>query len=78
MAVARDLGLAIPGDLAVVGYNDTDLAAMLPVPLSSVAIPVDEMGRVAVELLLERIRGLPARSVVLEPRLVARASSAGA
>lgn len=78
MAVARDLGLVIPEDLAVVGYNDTELAALLPVPLSSVAVPVDEMGRVAVEVLLERIQGLPARSVVMEPQLVARASSAGA
>jgi len=75
MAVARDLGMAIPRDLAVVGYNDTELASMLPVPLSSVAVPVHEMGEVAVQLLLERIAGKPARSVVMSPRLVARASS---
>ena len=40
MSVARDLGLDIPRDLALIGYNDTDLAALLPVPLSSVAVPL--------------------------------------
>ena len=77
VAVARDLGLSIPRDLAIVGYNDTELAAMLPVPLSSVAVPVQEMGVVAVQLLLERMAGKPPRSVVMSPRLVARASSGG-
>jgi LacI family transcriptional regulator len=76
MAVARDLGLTIPDDLAVVGYNDTEIARLLPVPLSSVAVPVDDMGQNAVRILVERMRGLPPRSVVLEPQLVVRASSA--
>ena len=42
-------------DLAIVGYNDTDLAPMLPVPLSSVAVPLAEMGRLAVDVLVERL-----------------------
>lgn len=75
MAVARDLGLEIPRDLALVGYNDTDLAALLPVPLSSVSVSVEEMGEIAVDLLIEQLRGLPARSVLITPRLVVRASS---
>jgi LacI family transcriptional regulator len=76
MAVARDLGLTIPRDLAVVGYNDTDLAGLLPVPLSSISVPIDEMGRRAVELLLDRIAGKSVASLVMTPRLTARASSA--
>jgi LacI family transcriptional regulator len=78
IAIARDLGMAIPRDLAIVGYNDTDLAALLPVSLSSVSVPVREMGETAVELLHERLAGQTPRSVIMPPRLVARASSTNA
>jgi len=77
LAAARDLGLRVPWDLAVVGFNDNELSQMLAVPLSSVAIPLQTMGRLAVDLLIEQIQGGPPRSEVLQPRLVARASSAG-
>ena len=75
LAASRDLGLRVPEDLAVVGFNDNELSQMLAVPLSSVAIPLETMGRLAVDLLIEQIQGRPARSKVLQPRLVARASS---
>jgi len=75
IAAARDLGLRVGDDLAVVGYNDNDLSQMLSVPLSSVAIPVEEMGRLAVDLLLEQIQGGAKQSVLLQPKLVVRASS---
>src|SRR5690606_8001679 len=39
LGVARDLGLCVPGDLAVVGYNDIPIVAQLPVPLSTVRSP---------------------------------------
>jgi LacI family transcriptional regulator len=75
LAAARDLGLRVPEDLAVVGFNDNDLSQMLAVPLSSVSIPLEKMGRLAVDLLIEQIKDGPPRSEVLEPRLVVRASS---
>lgn len=77
MAVARDLNLRVPHDLAVVGYNDTDLAPMLPVPLSSVSVPLDEMGRLAVDTLVESLvsTGAPPEGRVFTPHLVVRASS---
>jgi LacI family transcriptional regulator len=78
LAAARDLCLRIPEDLAVVGFNDNEISQMLAVPLSSVAIPLEKMGRLAVDLLIEQIKGSPGRSEVLLPRLVARASSARA
>ncbi len=77
MSVARDLGLTVPGDLAVVGYNDVPLASLLPIPLSSVSVPLAEMGRRAIELLLRRMAGEPVESVVLPVQLHARASSLG-
>jgi LacI family transcriptional regulator len=75
LAAARDLGLRVPRDLAVVGYNDNELSQMLPVPLSTVAIPLEEMGRMAVDLLLDQMRTGRRQSVTLQPRLIVRASS---
>lgn len=79
MAVARDLGVRIPEDLAVVGYNDTDLAPLVAVPLTSVAVPTLEMGRLAVDALVARLTSrvdVPINGTVLPPRLVVRQSSA--
>lgn len=75
MAAARDLSLRIPEDLAVVGYNDTPLAHLLPVPLSSVSIPLGTMGREAVELLLRLLAGEPVEPIRHAPQLRVRASS---
>jgi LacI family transcriptional regulator len=77
MAVARDLHLSIPADLAIVGYNDTDLAPMLPVPLTSVAVPLEEMGRLAVDVLVDRLAdpAAPIAGRTYTPQLMVRASS---
>jgi LacI family transcriptional regulator len=48
----REAGLRIPGDVSVVSFDDSDLASWLRPPLTSVAIPHFELGRLAVELLL--------------------------
>jgi LacI family transcriptional regulator len=76
MAAARDLGIRIPGDLALVGYNDSNISALLPTPLTSVALPLRQMGEMAVDLLLRRIEGAEVESVVIPPTLLVRASSA--
>ena len=76
MATARRYQLRIPEDLAVVGYNDSEMASLLPIPLSSVQVPLQQMGESAVDLLVARIEGRPVESVVLTPRLMVRASSA--
>jgi LacI family transcriptional regulator len=49
---AAEFGLAIPRDLSVVSFDDSDLAAWLRPRLTSVAIPHFELGRRAVEILL--------------------------
>jgi DNA-binding LacI/PurR family transcriptional regulator len=79
MRAIYDAGLEIPGDISVVGFDDVPIAALLRVPLTTVAQPIQEMGAAAVELLIERIEGgasLPPRQVVLEAHLVVRQSSA--
>jgi LacI family transcriptional regulator len=62
MRAAHELGLAVPGDVAVVGFDDGDLAEALG--LTTVRQPLEESGRTAMELLLRRIdeRGGRARA----------------
>ena len=70
--------LRVPGDIAIVGYDDIDFAAAAAVPLSSVRQPRDELGRAAAELLIEETSEDPRhshRQLVFEPELVVRASS---
>jgi LacI family transcriptional regulator len=71
-------GRSVPGDLAIVGYDDIYFAAAAAVPLTSVRQPREELGRTAAELVLSE--GEPRhthRQVVFRPELVARASTIG-
>ena len=80
LAALRAAGRAIPGDVAIVGFDDSPLAGTTQPPLSSVRQPIEEMGREMVRLLIQEIRspgGAP-RRVILETDLVVRESSAGA
>ena len=73
-----DRGVACPGQISVVGFNDMPFAARFKPPMTTIRIPQYEMGVAAAELLLERIElpGAPAREVLLEPALVVRGSTA--
>jgi LacI family transcriptional regulator len=57
MAVAHRQGLDVPGDLSVVGFDDTPLATTVWPELTTVRQPIAEMAREAVRLLVEQIRG---------------------
>lgn len=76
MGALRSHGLAVGEDVAVVGFNDTSLAAELPVPLSSVRSPMLDIGRTAVRLLKRVLDGEDVEPVKLEPNLLVRESSA--
>ena len=84
MLALRELGRKVPHDVAVVGYDDTDLAESMRPSLTTVHQPREELSLVTCEHLLEMIRlsrgaGAPpsAKSIVLAPRLVVRESSNG-
>ena len=70
--------VAVPEELAIVGYDDIDFAAVAAVPLTSVRQPRAQLGRAAAELLIEEVSQPEThkhRQVVFEPELVIRASS---
>ena len=76
LSVARELGLAVPGDLAVVGYDNTSYCDLEQNALTSVDQSGQVLGLHAARLLIERIEGrTTAEQFVVTPRLVARASS---
>ena len=74
---AAEAGRSIPGDLALVGFDDIELASFLQPPLTTIRQPKQEMGRLAVELLLSRIhdRSQPPRRITLPVSLILRESS---
>jgi LacI family transcriptional regulator len=76
MGVLRSHGLTVGSDVAVVGFNDTSVAAELPIPLSSVRSPMLDIGRTAMELLKRVLDGEDVEPVRLKPTLCVRESSA--
>lgn len=56
MRAAREHGLHVPGDLAVVGFDDIPLAMYVEPPLTTIRQPLAEMGRLGAEMLLQGIR----------------------
>jgi DNA-binding LacI/PurR family transcriptional regulator len=57
LKAASQMGLRVPHDLAVVGFDDIDIAAHLDVPLTTVAQDIVGLGEQATKLLIERIEG---------------------
>ncbi|MFF5787853.1 LacI family DNA-binding transcriptional regulator [Streptomyces sp. NPDC012693] len=74
---ADELGLSIPGDLSLVGYNNTAIASLAPVQLTSVDQAGRTMGATAARMLIERVEGRRDRSMqtAMTPRLVVRRST---
>ncbi|MGL4255799.1 MAG: substrate-binding domain-containing protein, partial [Microbacterium sp.] len=68
--------VAVPDDVAIIGYDDIDFSAAAVVPLSSIRQPSELIGRRAVELLLAEVGGAEDREqVVFQPELVVREST---
>jgi LacI family transcriptional regulator len=59
MMQAREMGLDIPGDVSIVGFDDIGLARAVQPGLTTVRVPQIEMGRQAAEVLLAKINGTP-------------------
>jgi LacI family transcriptional regulator len=72
-------GFAVPEDIAITGYDNNHFASESIIAMTTVSQPGEEMGRVAADLLLERIAqpDTPNRTITLEPRLIPRSSTLG-
>lgn len=76
LSVAHELGLSVPGDVAVVGYDNTSYCDLAQNALTSIDQSGQVLGLQAARLLIERIKGREtAEHFVVTPRLVVRQSS---
>ena len=79
MKAARDRGLDVPRDLSIVGFDDLPMASRVWPNLTTVRLPIRDMGRMAAEKLTARSRGLDPATLVqpeVDPSLVVRDSTA--
>lgn len=76
-AAAARLGLRLGTDLGLVAFDDPDWAALVGPGISTIALPTDEIGRLAARCLIERLEGEsgPPRQILLAGRLLRRGSS---
>lgn len=75
---ARRLGLEVPDDASVIGFDDSALMSSMDPALTTVRQPIGTMGRAAVSLLVGQIERttVPAQELLFEPELIVRASTA--
>jgi LacI family transcriptional regulator, galactose operon repressor len=76
--VTRERGLAVPQDLAVVGFDDIEAASLVTPALTTVLVPAREQGRTCARLLLRRLTDddqQPPQAISFAPELIRRASA---
>lgn len=78
MSSLHKAGLTVPDDLSVIGFDDIDIASQVTPPLTTVAVPVEEIAARAFAMLKALIEGQPLenRHVALPAHLVVRGSTA--
>lgn len=76
LKAVQEAKLSVPDDVAIVGFDDIDMAEFASTPLTTVKVYTKEMGKAAVKLLFDRIRGrkLPLK-ITVPTELVIRESS---
>jgi len=77
LQACADLGRQVPDDIAIVGFDDIPLAALVIPPLTTCRVPRYELGAQAMRLLLDQVGGCPGEceEVMLQPELIVRASA---
>jgi DNA-binding LacI/PurR family transcriptional regulator len=78
--VLHRAGLTVPGDISVIGYDDSRLARLSHVDLTTVAQDAEQMTTLAVTRAIDRLNGTPVahRQLVIPPNLVVRGTTAAA
>lgn len=76
LAALRDHGLRVPGDVSLAGFDDIPIVRDLSPPLTTVALPLAEMGQAVMALALRKPRGPRSRVTRFSGQVVLRASTA--
>lgn len=75
--VAESLGLRVPDDISVIGFDNVPEAALFRIPLTTMAQPLQEMGARAMDMLCDLLAGNDVvKNVTMPTTLVERASCA--
>jgi LacI family transcriptional regulator len=75
VTACHQLGLRVPQDVAIVGYDDLEIARLTYPQLTTVAFDPEALGAAAFELLLARLQGRRPKNRVLDARLIVRGST---
>lgn len=76
MSSAVELGLRVPDDLSVVGYDNMQLASVPMISLTTIAQPVADLARLSVQAVVDRLAGVVPQPVMIAPTLIVRDSTA--
>lgn len=76
LMACKERGIAVPGELSVVGFDDIRMASYVSPALTTIHQPKVELGRLATEVMLDLLNDRPAKNHVLQPALITRASTA--
>ncbi|MGE6833487.1 LacI family DNA-binding transcriptional regulator [Priestia megaterium] len=78
MMAAKECGVSIPHDLSIIGFDNTFMCRLVEPQLTSVSMPLEEMGKQAVDLLIEKIKKEQAdvtrQRIIMHPNIVIRQS----
>ena len=75
LMAAHEMGIAVPDQLSVAGFDDAAVARTVWPPLTTISQPTYDLSYSAADLLLESLNGLPPRPVRLPHKLIRRAST---
>ena len=72
LAACQEMNIDVPGQVSIVGFDDNILCQMLRPQLTTIHQPMREMGRAALQMLVDTFAGKPVRDAVVTPSLVIR------
>ena len=72
---ALAMGVRVPDEVSIVGHDDTEVMAELPIPISTVRIAAEEVGARAARLIIDMVEGKPATGQCIPNELVIRATT---
>ncbi len=76
LMACRERGIAVPGELSIIGFDDIRMASYVTPPLTTVQQPKVQLGCLATQVMLDLLNHRPGRNHILMPTLMLRASTA--